>query len=242
MVQTADSTSTVLPHATNINVANAANGTNNGNGNLLTLNGSMKESSNRLSSPEDTKKRIISKTEKILSASLIFTVSLIILLISLILLIVLRDKCWSSANSHNPFSSLYDHSPSASSGQNSWSTPLEACLSPVCVTSAAEIMKRIDLSVDPCVDFYKYSCGGMDNKLNPIPDDKSSVSTSSLLQLEIDKKIRGKNLCHSQFSSPFSHSDLLFHLYFVTCVLFLPLFYSIDPSECTCTTCETFFL
>lgn len=53
-------------------------------------------------------------------------------------------------------------------------------------------MSRVDLSVDPCNDFYKFSCGGMDNKLNPIPDDKSSMSTSSLLQLEIDKKIRGK--------------------------------------------------
>lgn len=196
MVQAVDSTTTGIPHGTNINVSNLpsnnTNGSNNagnGNGNLITINGSMKESNNRLSSPDDAKKRIISKTEKILSASLIFTVSLIILLISLILLIVLRDKCWSTANSsHNSFAFI-DSSSSASS--ESWSS-YEACLSPVCVTSAAEIMKRIDLKVDPCVDFYKFSCGGIDNKLNPIPDDKSSMSTSSLLQLEIDKKIRGK--------------------------------------------------
>ena len=212
MVQTADSTTTVLPHATNIvstSIPASANGANNGNGNLLTLNGSMKESSNRLSSPDDTKKRIISKTEKILSASLIFTVSLIILLISLILLIVLRDKCWSSAN-HNSHASIYDYSPSANT--YSWSNSIEACLSSVCVNSASDIMKRIDLSVDPCVDFYKYSCGGMDNKLNPIPDDKSSVSTSSLLQLEIDKKIRGKLTRFAIFISNETFSFLILFL------------------------------
>lgn len=81
-------------------------------------------------------------------------------------------------------------------------------LQPVCVSSllcyakfsvlliffcliAADIMKRIDETVDPCDDFYKFSCGGLDNKINLIPEDKSSLSTASLLQMDIDKKLRG---------------------------------------------------
>ena len=61
--------------------------------------------------------------------------------------------------------------------------------------SAAEIISRIDESVDPCEDFYKFSCGGLDNNMNPIPDDKSSLSTASILQLEIDKRLRGEDAC-----------------------------------------------
>jgi hypothetical protein len=90
-------------------------------------------------------------------------------------------------------------------------------LSPVCVSAAADILKRIDKRVDPCTDFYKFSCGGLDNKLNPIPDDKSSVSTAALLQLDIDKKIRGGFLF--AFLSSLAQSSLPSDLH-VICVVF----------------------
>ncbi|MGA8503788.1 MAG: M13 family peptidase, partial [Candidatus Sulfotelmatobacter sp.] len=41
----------------------------------------------------------------------------------------------------------------------------------------------MDRSVDPCVDFFKYSCGGW-IKNNPIPPDQSSWSTYSKMQDE----------------------------------------------------------
>ncbi len=48
----------------------------------------------------------------------------------------------------------------------------------------------MDRSVDPCVDFFKYSCGGW-IKNNPIPPDQSSWSTYSKMQDENRVRLRG---------------------------------------------------
>ena len=44
-------------------------------------------------------------------------------------------------------------------------------------------ISAMDKTVDPCVDFYTYSCGGWMKK-NPIPPDQSSWSTYGKLQDE----------------------------------------------------------
>ncbi len=48
----------------------------------------------------------------------------------------------------------------------------------------------MDRSVDPCVDFFKYSCGGW-IKNNPIPADQSSWDTYSKMQDENRSRLRG---------------------------------------------------
>jgi putative endopeptidase len=48
----------------------------------------------------------------------------------------------------------------------------------------------MDRSVDPCVDFFKYSCGGW-IKNNPIPPDQSSWDTYSKMQDENRDRLRG---------------------------------------------------
>ena len=48
----------------------------------------------------------------------------------------------------------------------------------------------MDRSVDPCVDFYAYSCGGW-QKLNPIPPDQSTWSVYGKLQDEIQRHLWG---------------------------------------------------
>src|ERR1700726_2475966 len=48
----------------------------------------------------------------------------------------------------------------------------------------------MDRTIDPCVDFFKYSCGGW-IKNNPIPPDQSSWDTYSKMQDENLGRLRG---------------------------------------------------
>ena len=43
------------------------------------------------------------------------------------------------------------------------------------------MLRGMDETVDPCVDFYKYSCGGW-VAANPIPDGKSMWGTFTKLE------------------------------------------------------------
>ena len=49
------------------------------------------------------------------------------------------------------------------------------CTSKECVKVAASILSDLDENVDPCDDFYHFSCGGWIKK-NPIPDGQSDWS------------------------------------------------------------------
>mmetsp|Transcript_12724 Transcript_12724/g.18263 ORF Transcript_12724/g.18263 Transcript_12724/m.18263 type:complete len:766 (+) Transcript_12724:91-2388(+) len=54
------------------------------------------------------------------------------------------------------------------------------CLTPDCVGVAADIIRGLNQSVDPCEDFWQYSCGGW-IQAHPIPDDRTSYNTFSTL-------------------------------------------------------------
>lgn len=54
------------------------------------------------------------------------------------------------------------------------------CMTPDCVKVAASVIEAIDLSADPCDDFYMFSCGDW-IKSHPLPDGKSNWGTFSKL-------------------------------------------------------------
>ncbi|XP_007555766.1 phosphate-regulating neutral endopeptidase PHEX isoform X2 [Poecilia formosa] len=70
----------------------------------------------------------------------------------------------------------------------------EFCLSPECIEAAGSILSKLDRSVDPCDDFYTFSCGGW-LKENTIPEDSSSHGIYPWLRQHVD--IRLKELLES---------------------------------------------
>ncbi len=58
------------------------------------------------------------------------------------------------------------------------------CMTKGCVKTAADILDNMDQSVDPCVDFYKFACGGFMDRTS-IPDDRTRMSSFSVLGDEL---------------------------------------------------------
>lgn len=68
------------------------------------------------------------------------------------------------------------------------------CLNESCIHAASEILHSIDLSVNPCDDFYAFSCNQW-IKNNPIPDGKSMWGTFGKLEQRnqlVVKNVLGK--------------------------------------------------
>jgi endothelin-converting enzyme/putative endopeptidase len=71
----------------------------------------------------------------------------------------------------------------------SWCAAQQAAAAPSGHEPALDV-NSMDRSIDPCVDFFQYSCGGWIKK-NPIPPDQSSWDTYSKMQDENRERLRG---------------------------------------------------
>uniref|UniRef100_A0A665X4X1 Phosphate regulating endopeptidase homolog, X-linked n=1 Tax=Echeneis naucrates TaxID=173247 RepID=A0A665X4X1_ECHNA len=91
------------------------------------------------------------------------------------------DFCMSLVALHQLFSSL---------PVSQKSTQEEFCLTPECIEAAGSLLSKMDRSVDPCEDFYSFSCGGW-LKENPIPEDSSSYGIYPWLRQHVDIQLKG---------------------------------------------------
>ncbi|XP_054478641.1 phosphate-regulating neutral endopeptidase PHEX [Anoplopoma fimbria] len=65
----------------------------------------------------------------------------------------------------------------------------EFCLTPECIEAAGSVLSKMDRSVNPCEDFYTFSCGGW-LKENPIPEDSSSYGIYPWLRQNVDLRLK----------------------------------------------------
>ena len=63
-------------------------------------------------------------------------------------------------------------------------------------TTAAQIIEAVDLTADPCDDFFQYACGSW-NKKHIIPEDKTSYNPFEKLndQLQVILKSKPMPVC-----------------------------------------------
>lgn len=67
------------------------------------------------------------------------------------------------------------------------------------ISVAGSILSKMDQSVNPCEDFYAFSCGGW-LKENPIPEDSSSYGIYPWLRQHVDIQLKGLRINSSSMS------------------------------------------
>lgn len=75
------------------------------------------------------------------------------------------------------------------------------CTTPGCIHAAWSILQKMDMSVDPCDDFYQFSCGQFLEKTT-IPDDKIYVNSFSIVGDLLQEQLK------TLITSPVSERDI----------------------------------
>jgi len=74
----------------------------------------------------------------------------------------------------------------------------KTCFTQECIQAASEMLERMDHSVDPCEDFYSFSCGNFIKNVY-IPKEVDHVSIYSSLEKRNERKL--KNLLSSEVNA-----------------------------------------
>ena len=78
------------------------------------------------------------------------------------------------------------------------STSGQICMTHECIVSAAQLIESMDLSADPCQDFYQFACGGWIDR-HPLPDSHSRLNQFDVLGDQVTEVLRGNSLNYSNF-------------------------------------------
>ncbi|CAG9770030.1 unnamed protein product [Ceutorhynchus assimilis] len=89
------------------------------------------------------------------------------------------------------------------------------CLNKSCVHIASNILESMDFSVDPCEDFYSYSCKGWVNA-NPVPEGKSNWGT--FMKLEQENYLIIKHVLEQPIASFKSKAEEKAKMYYESCL------------------------
>ncbi|KAG5672471.1 hypothetical protein PVAND_002598 [Polypedilum vanderplanki] len=93
----------------------------------------------------------------------------------------------------------------------------DICYSPDCLRTSATFIQNMDLTVNPCEDFFKYMCGNFDSE-HPLPDTSTSHDWFTEKQLKVLRVIRKKlqQKTQNDDSEPFPVSQAKF--FYKSCI------------------------
>lgn len=121
-----------------------------------------------------------------LISTVVFLIT-IALVIGLIIVLYNRTDEKSSDIIHSE--ALQDDRPVNSNSIHDQNSFKNICLTPGCIHTASDVLNNMDPSIDPCDDFYQFACGNFIKKTN-IPDDKSSVTSFSVISDLLQEQLR----------------------------------------------------
>lgn len=87
----------------------------------------------------------------------------------------------------------------------------DVCVTPVCLSESESVLAKLDETVLPCEDFYRFACGNFLNETK-IPDDKTSVDVGTILDDKLKEQLN--EILNSSITSddikPFVNSKKLY--------------------------------
>lgn len=86
---------------------------------------------------------------------------------------------------------------------SSSSSSSDICTTPKCIETGRQMAASMNTSVDPCSDFFAYSCGGWIQS-NPIPDEKSGLTVNELV---VDRTMKAMKTAFEEGISKSSSSS-----------------------------------